>query len=547
ICLINQHYKPSPSSMEVLKKVNHPNFTTELALFNLEANLDPVAFQGNCFSQMRNQLDELLAILAAATKNMDLDFILTGILPTIRKFDIELENLTPLDRYYALIEAINRLRGDSYELKIAGLDELNIKQDSALIEACNTSFQVHLQVRPSEFVSKYNTALIIAAPVLAVASNAPLLFGKRLWNETRIALFQQSVDTRITGEHLRYTSPRVTFGNGWLNDSIMELYKEDIVRFKVLLTSDLQEDVMECLAMQKTPSLEALKIHNSTVYRWNRPCYGVSPNGRPHLRIENRILPAGPTVVDEIANSAFWIGLMNGFEDAHPNVTGFMDFDDTKSNFIRSARVGLSGKFVWEGGKVINEQDLIHKELIPIAREGLKKAAVSDEDIDQYLGIIGDRVSSGKNGSYWILSSYSKLGKQINREEAINALVGSMLENQKKGNPVHEWQLAEAHFAQEWDPYSILVEEFMTTDLFTVHKDEIPELSAEMMDWQNIRYIPIENDQGELIGLLTARHLLRYFSGLYKNNFPNNKSIEELMIKNPISVSTSATVIEAMD
>ncbi|MDX2305462.1 MAG: CBS domain-containing protein [Microscillaceae bacterium] len=547
ICLVDEHYKPAPRNMEILERLNHPNFTTELARFNLEANLEPILFQKDCFIQLENQLNDLLQQLELVLQDFDLDYILTGILPTIRRFDIEPENLTPLDRYYALIEAINRLRGNAYELKISGLDELNIKQESALIEACNTSFQVHLQIKPQEFVSKYNIAQAIAAPVLAISSNAPMLFGKRLWNETRIALFQQSVDTRITGEHLRYTSPRVTFGNDWLKQSIMDLYKEDIVRFKVLLTTEVDEDVRECLENKKTPRLRALNIHNSTVYRWNRPCYGISTSGKPHLRIENRILPSGPTVVDEVANSAFWIGLMNGFEDAYPNITKILDFDDAKANFIRAARVGLSAKFIWLHGKVISDSELIQKELIPIAQMGLKKANINHTDIDKYLGIIQERSETGTNGSNWILGSYSKLIKETNREEAINTVVSAMLQNQKNGLPVHLWEPAEVHQTRDWEPYSLLVEEFMTTDIFTVHKDEIPELSADMMDWQNIRYIPIENDQGELIGLLTARRLLRYFTHLYKNEIRENRTIKDLMITNPISIAPEATVIEAME
>jgi CBS domain-containing protein/gamma-glutamyl:cysteine ligase YbdK (ATP-grasp superfamily) len=547
ICLVDENNKPASKSMEILEKLKHPNFTTELAQFNLEANLDPLPFAGECFSKLEAQIHQLMALLKDTAKEFDVKCLLTGILPTIRRFDIEMENLTPLDRYYALIEAINRLRGDVYELKIEGIDELNIKQETALIEACNTSFQVHLQVRPNEFVSKYNIAQVIAAPVLAVSSNSPMLFGKRLWNETRIALFQQSVDTRATGEHLRYTSPRVTFGNRWLKDSILDLYKEDIMRFRVLLTTDVEEDVMQCIEQNITPKLKALNIHNSTVYRWNRPCYGISPNGKPHLRIENRILPAGPTVVDEIANAAFWIGLMNGFEEAYPEVTNQFDFDETKANFIRSARVGLSAKFVWAKGKVIGDTDLIQKELIPIARQGLEKANIRKEDIDRYLGIIDDRTRSGMTGSKWILNSYAKLIKETTKEEAANALVSSIMVNQERSEPVHLWRLADIHDNHHWEPYSLLVEEFMTTDIFTVNIGEIPEFAADMMDWQNIRYIPIENEQGELVGLVTSRRLLRYFSNLYKNDFKDGKVVKDLMIEKPITIGPEATVIEAME
>lgn len=547
ICLVDEYGKPAPKSMEILGALNHPSFTTELSRFNIEANLSPVPFTGDCFSQIQKELDGLMDLIIKTAHDLDTRIILTGILPTIRKFDLELENLTPIDRYYALLQAIERLRGRVYELKIEGLDELNLKHDSALIEACNTSFQVHLQVTPEDFVNKYNIAQAISAPVLGVSSNSPMLFGKRLWNETRIALFQQSVDTRITNEHLRYTSPRVTFGNGWVRNSILDLYKEDIVRFKVLLTSDVQEDVLESVKNKKTPKLEALSIHNSTVYRWNRPCYGISPNGQPHLRIENRILPSGPTTVDEVANAAFWVGLMNGFEEAYPNVTKVLEFDDVKANFIKTARTGLGSKHHWVNGKTVNDVELIQKELIPIARIGLQKAKVDERDISKYLEIIEDRTETGMNGSRWILKSYSKLLKESTKEEATTAIVAGMAYNQRTKKPVHEWKLASIQDIADWHPTSLLVEEFMTTDIFTVSKDEIPEFSADMMDWRRIRYLPIENEKGELIGLITSRQLLRYFSNMYKTEKMDYKTIKDLMIKNPLTIAPEATIIEAID
>ena len=247
LCLIDEHGRPAPKAIEILKDLNHPNFTTELARFNLEANLDPVIFSGDCFRNFENQIRGFIQSFREVAKNYEVEPLLTGILPTIRKFDLESGNLAPIDRYFALIDSIDKLRGEGHQLKIEGLDELNIKQISAIIEACNTSFQVHLQIKPEEFVQKYNIAQAIAAPVMAIASNSPILFGKRLWSETRIALFQQSVDTRVTGEHLRYSSPRVTFGYRWLKDSILELYKEDIVRYKTLLITDIEEDVLEQL------------------------------------------------------------------------------------------------------------------------------------------------------------------------------------------------------------------------------------------------------------------------------------------------------------
>ncbi|MGB0521572.1 MAG: CBS domain-containing protein [Flammeovirgaceae bacterium] len=548
MCLIDEHGRPAPIAVEILDKMNHPKFTTELARFNLEANLDPELFTGDCFSKFDHQIRGFIHALKEAANEFEVDPLLTGILPTIRKFDLGIENLTPIDRYYALIESIDKLRGEGHQLKIEGLDELSIKHTSALIEACNTSFQVHLQVTPDEFVNKYNIAQAIAAPVMAIASNSPMLFGKRLWSETRIALFQQSVDTRVTGEHLRDSSPRVTFGSKWLNGSILDLYKEDIVRFKTLLVTDVEEDVLKSMAKGITPKLKALNIHNSTVYRWNRPCYGISSSGKPHLRIENRILPAGPTVADELANAAFWLGLMIGYDDVYPDITKKMDFDNAKSNFLKAAKLGHGSKFYWTDGQLISDSELIEKELLPIARAGLEKKKVDQADIDKYLGIIEERNRYGRTGARWIVESYGQLIKEAGKEEAATALVAGILNYQRSEKPIHQWELAHIHDIKDWTPSSLLVEEFMTTDIFTVSKDDIPDLAADMMDWQQIRYLPIENSIGELIGLLTVRGVLRHFSALCRDKKSNEDvKIADMMITNPITIHPEATVLEAMD
>ncbi|TRX51418.1 CBS domain-containing protein [Fulvivirga sp. M361] len=545
ICLIDKHFKPAPLAMDVLDHLPD-NFTTELAKFNVEANIEPFPFSGDCFSKLENRINELLGQLRQVAHEKGIDFVITGILPTIRKFDLELDNITPLERYYALIKAIENLRGKIHELRIKGMDELNVKHDSAMLEACNTSFQVHLQVSPDEFVQKYNIAQLITAPVLAVASNSPMLFGKRLWSETRIALFQQSLDTRITSEHLRDRSPRVTFGNSWLKNSILDLYKEDIVRFRVMLMSDPEQDVFELIEQGITPKLRALTIHNSTVYRWNRPCYGISPSGKPHLRIENRVLPAGPTVLDEVANAAFWLGLMSGFGDHYPNVPSLIDFDYAKSNYISTAFSGLHSELKWFNGKKIGVCELIRKELLPIAREGLEKRKVEKKDIDKYLSIIEERIDAEQNGTLWVLKSHAKLNKQMGKEEMSVLLTSSMLKNQKSGLPVHKWQLADINDLYEYHPHGILVEEFMTTDLFTVYKDDLPELVSDVMDWQRIRFTPVEDEKGQLVGLLSSRILMRFFSQQYKLDRREDKTVKDLMIKNPITISPESTIFEAM-
>ncbi len=548
ICLIDQYYKPAPVAMELLEKLDDENFTTELAKFNIEANLPPLDFTANCFSTLENNINALLEKLRKTANSMDIDFLITGILPTLRKFDMDMDNLTPLQRYHALMKAISKLRGRIYELRIKGIDELNLKHDSAMLEACNTSFQVHLQVRPEEFVEKYNIAQVLTAPTIAIASNSPLLFGKRLWSETRVALFQQSIDTRVTSEHLRDRSPRVTFGSKWLQNSILDLYKEDIVRFRVMLMTQLEKDVMQLLDEGITPKLRALTIHNSTVYRWNRPCYGISSNGKPHFRIENRVLPAGPSVIDEVANAAFWLGLMNAFGNHYPNVDQLMDFDDAKSNFMATSFNGINSEVKWFNNRKLSVRKLIKNELLPIAREGLENNNVDKEDIDRYLAVIEERNKAQQNGTAWLLNSFSKLSKEHKtKEEIMITLSSSMVENQKKGIPVHQWKEASMNDIDNWHPSKILVEEFMTTDIFTVHKDDIPELVADIMDWQKIRYTPVEDEKGKLTGLITSRILLRYFCTKHKLGEEKEKTVNDLMIKNPITISPSATIIEAMN
>lgn len=546
ICIVDHHYKPAPKSIHLLKELNDPYFTTELAKFNIEANLPPALFEGSCFRQMESNLLSYMEKLRFIGDREGLDFVLTGILPTIRKFDLELGNLTPLERYHALMEAISKMRGKIHELHIVGLDELNIKHDSAMLESCNTSFQVHLQVRPDDFVRKYNIAQVLAGPVLAMAVNSPLLFGKRLWAETRVALFQQSIDTRVATEHIRDRSPRVMFGHNWLEKSIVEMYKEDIVRFRILLMTDAEDDVLKKLNSGITPQLKALMIHNSTVYRWNRPCYGISPDGRPHLRIENRVLPAGPSVIDEVANAAFWIGLMNEFDHVYPDITNVMEFDHAKDNFISAARDGQNTDFTWIKGEKYNVKELVKEELLPIARAGLERNHVSKEDIDKYLSVIEERNESRMTGTQWMINSHNQLMKSTTREEVSIALTSSMIRNQRMNLPVHKWEFSSKDDIEHWEPYSMLVEEFMTTDLFTVHQEDIPELVADILSWKRIKHIPVEDDKGRLKGLMNYRLLLQYYS---KNChvLPSQKVVvKDLMIKNPITIHPEATISDAL-
>ena len=385
-CLINNEFKASHNSLEVLKEINDEHFTTEIGNYNLEINLDPLELKDDCFSVLANQLKGYIekAKNAAAKKNTKI--LLTGILPTLTLKEIGDENMTPIQRYGVLNRAIRESRKQDFDIHIKGVDEINMLHDSVMLEGCNTSFQMHLQIDPDNFTDSYNWAQAISGPILSVCSNSPILFGKELWSETRIALFTQSVDTRANSFLLNQKQSRVSYGGQWSTGSITDIFKDNIARFRSLVTSKYIRDSVEMLNKGEIPKLSALCLHNGTVYRWNRACYGVG-NGKPHLRIENRYIPSGPTIEDEIANMMFWVGVMIGKPERYKNIHEKMDFKDAKANFFNAARYGMATQFVWDG-KYVCSQNLILETLLPIAYKGLKKYGVSTKDTEHYLSLI---------------------------------------------------------------------------------------------------------------------------------------------------------------
>ena len=552
MCIVDKDtFKPACINMEVLEKMKDWEWvTTELAQFNLETNLTPLEFVGNCLSELEKENAEGLEKIRHVLKDFNAEVVLTGILPTLRKFDLDMKNLTPKPRYLALMESIKEhsLRGEEhFELRLDGIDELHIRHDSPLLEACNTSFQVHLQVAPKDFVKMYNIAQMLAAPMISIAANSPMVFGRRLWHETRIALFQQSLDTRTSHEHLRERSPRVSFGKDWLHESILEIYKEDIARFRVLLGDVIEEDSLELVAKKITPKLRALQIHNSTVYRWNRPCYGISPNGKPHLRIENRVLPAGPSVVDSTANAAFWLGLMIGFANKYDDVRKVISFEDIRDNFDKAAKFGFDTKYTWFHDKKVGPRELILEELLPIAREGLQSRGVDEADISKYLGIIEERAKHHMTGARWQLRAFTKLVKEVTVDEAVTTMTSAIVKNQWQQKPVHTWELPEADALETYHPSKLFVEEFMQTDLFTVQRDDIIEFVAQMMDWRKIRYMPVENAQGKLVGLITSRLLLRHYTHSSKLLKKTQMTVNDIMIASPKTVTPKVTLLDALN
>ncbi|WP_034261641.1 CBS domain-containing protein [Altibacter lentus] len=537
-CLLTPHWRPSDRAEAILKAIDDPHFTTELARYNLEINLDPVRLTSNCFSLMESQLNELLQKASTTAKQYDTHVLLTGILPTISKNELEFYYMTPQPRYWALNDMMKELRGSDFQLYIKGVDDLSIHHDSVLFEACNTSFQMHLQIPPQDFISSYNWAQAISGPILGISTNSPLLLGRELWDETRIALFQQSIDTRFSSYALKDQQARVSFGTQWESGSIADIYKNDIAIHKVILSKDIEKDSLDILAEGGVPKLPALNLHNGTIYKWNRPCYGVG-GGKAHVRIENRYIASGPSTLDEMATFVFWVGLMIGRPSSFDHMPAVMDFRDAKSNFIKAARTGKHAVLQWMD-KAYSVKDLILKELLPIAYSGLKKAGIDSADIERFLKIIEIR-ANGITGSQWMVQNFRKLRKTMKKDDALRILTKSMYEAQETGKTVNEWPqvnyragaLSSAH----------LVGHIMSTQLFTVKENDLASLATSVMEWKNVHHVPVEGKSGALRGLLTWTHMEKH-----KKNEENDSTltVADIMVKDVTTVRSDTPISEAI-
>lgn len=536
-CIVDNQYLPKDNALEILKKINDKHFTTEIGNFNLEINLDPFELKNDCFAKLHNQLKTLLEKAKKAAKSSNAKVLLTGILPSLSTKHIGIENMTPIQRYFVLNDAIKESRKQEFNIHIKGVDELNLLHNSVMLEGCNTSFQAHLQINPDNFIDSYNWAQAISGPVLSICANSPLLFGKELWSETRIALFTQSVDTRANSFLLNEKQARVSFGNNWETGTISDIFKDNISRFRSLVTSKFEKDSVEMLAQGEIPKLKALCLHNGTVYRWNRVCYGVG-NGKPHLRIENRYIPAGPSTTDEIANMMFWVGLMMGKPKKYQNIQDTMDFKDAKSNFFGAARYGMAAQFKWDG-KIVSSQELILNQFLPMAYKGLYSMGVSPKDAEYYLTFIENRVQS-LNGSDWIINSYRNLLKTKKRKEALQILTENIYLKQEHDYPVSTWNTLEkeqeATFTLETK-----VSHIMNTDIFSVDKKDSLELVLYIMQWKNIHHMPVINNKKDLIGLLSWSDIKTEVN----NKTKSNKTIKDFMKQEVFTTTPNTTLLAA--
>jgi CBS domain-containing protein/gamma-glutamyl:cysteine ligase YbdK (ATP-grasp superfamily) len=543
--LVDSTLRPAPVALEVLAKLNHPQFTTEMGKFNLEANLSPRTLEGGCLRDLENELNGLISLARVAAKESGADILLAGTLPTAHQYHLSLDNLTPKPRYFELNRIMAKLRGPTYNIFIKGLDELQITHDNVMTEACCASFQVHFQVSPGIFAQVYNLAQLVTAPLLAAAVNSPLLLGQRLWHETRIALFQHSVDERSQSHMVRGAPARVSFGECWLDRSVIEIFREEISRFRVIMTTEVNEDAQQVLLKGGIPNLDALRLHSGTVWRWNRPCYGIT-DGQAHLRIELRALPAGPSVLDEVANAAFAFGMLIGLAPEYGDLKNSFSFEEASQNFFVAARYGLNAQFTWPGGRRITATELILHELLPVARSGLLGAGIVSEDVDRYLGTIEERVRRERTGSQWALQSLAAIRHQGSREACHRCLTGAMVEHQKSGEPVHLWPLAEFPQTTSTASAGDTVEDNMSTDVVTVRPDDLVRLAANMMDWRNISHVPVEDDEGRLIGLVTHREMIHLLSGKPPGVDRENLLVRDIMQRDPPTATPESSIAQAI-
>ncbi len=540
ICIVNSDCDPSPIATDILERLDHPLFTNELALYNMEFNARPQKLKGSCFNKIEHEILSGLKRAEVLAEQYNSQLFLTGILPSLCFRHLRFEYMTPEERYKVLSREFLKLRGSHFEIFLQGVDDFSASLDSILFEACNTSFQLHLQIDPNEFAEMYNWAQMISGPVLSACTNAPFLFGKELWAENRIALFKQSLDTRNDKNHSRTILPRVYFGKQWLTQPLSSLWKEQVVRFPLLLSSDIPEDPIRQLQRGQIPNLRAIRLHNGTTYTWNRLCYGVH-NNVAHVRIECRYLPAGPSVHDEIANFAFWIGLMKGMPQHSKGFWRNTTFKIAKNNFIKAARGGLHSVFHWFG-KDYSAQNLILDHLLPLATQGLQRMNVSTSDIDLYLSTIEARVLSGQTGSMWHIQNHRALSQKYTPAISNKIIIQESLQYQKNNTPIHQWnqiQIASHNNVLKNRSHPLRIEEIMITDVISIKDNLSVAVAQKIMQWKSFNHLPVQNLQGQLVGMISTASFPAQPDGLLL--------VRDIMTTDVVCAAPHTTLKEAQD
>ena len=437
--LVDADADPAMRNGEVLAAIADPDFQTELGQFNVEINVPPRRLAGDENADLEAGLRASLNNAEQRARSVGAHMVMIGILPTLRREHLTMESLSANPRYALLNEQIFAARGEDLDIRIDGIDRLAVTTDTIAPEAACTSTQFHLQVSPAQFAAYWNAAQVIAGVQVALGANAPLLFGRELWRETRIPLFEQATDTRSEEIKAQGVRPRVWFGERWIT-SVFDLFEENVRYFPALLPVCDGDEPADILARGDTPALSELRLHNGTVYRWNRPIYAVVRD-RPHLRVENRVLPAGPTVVDTVANGAFYYGLVRTLAEAERPIWTQMSFSAAEENFHSCARHGIAASVFWPGLGYVPVTELVLRRLLPLAHEGLDAWGVSARERDRLLRIIEQRCLTGRNGATWQVETLHALEGQghLDRRAALREMLRRYLPPMHDNVPVHEW------------------------------------------------------------------------------------------------------------
>jgi hypothetical protein len=438
LVMIDSACRPLPSNEAVRLATADPRVALELNRFNLELNASPVTLAGRPFAALEQELDLLLGRVGQAAARHGGRVAAIGILPTIRSTDLGQAMITDAARYRALGNGLRRLRASSFRIQISGADQLDLVSDDVAIEGANTSFQVHLRVAPADFGRIYNAVQLATTVVLAVAGNSPTFLGRRLWDETRVALFKQSVDDRPEGPRRKHA--RTSLGTGWLRGGAAELFAQSVRHHQPLLPVVAETSPRDAVPAGTAPPLDELRLHLGTVWPWNRGIYDPAEGG--HLRIEMRALPAGPTVVDMVANAAYLIGLSLWVADQDERWTYALPFERANHNFYQAAQHGLSARLTWPAWKpdqarAVEASELV-AESLPAAREGLLRSGVAAAEADRLLAVIAARAASGQTGAAWQRAALAATaGRQP--EEALAMMLDRYLQLSATGQPVHTW------------------------------------------------------------------------------------------------------------
>jgi len=430
---------PALVNAAALEAIADPSFQTELGQFNVEINVAPRLLEGLVFSELERDARASLNDAEERARTVGAHMMIIGILPTVGPEHLRAEVFSANPRYALLNEQVFAARGEDLEISIAGVERLSTHADTIAPEAACTSVQLHQQVEPEAFASYWNAAQAIAGVQVAIAANSPFFCSKELWRETRIALFEQATDTRPEELKIQGVRPRVWFGERWIT-SIFDLFEENVRYFPSLLPVVDDEDPLETLERGDVPRLSELRLHNGTIYRWNRPIYDVVRD-QPHLRVENRVLPAGPTVVDIMANAAFYYGLLRVLAEDDRPVWSQMSFSAAEDNFHAGAREGIDARLYWPGLGEVPAAELVLRRLLPLAHDGLARYGLANEDADRLLGIIERRCITLQGGANWQAEVFHRLydDKGLDRTEALREMTRRYREHMHSNQPVHDW------------------------------------------------------------------------------------------------------------